>query len=120
MKHEKKQPQLRFPEFSGDWEQRKLGELAEFSKGSGYTKSDLKEQGCPIILYGRLYTKYETIISEVDTYADINEKSVMSSGGEVLVPSSGETSEAISRASVVLKQGVILGGDLNIIKPNKK
>ena len=33
------------------------------------------------------------------------------------MPASGESSEDISRASVVGKSGIILGGDLNIIKP---
>ena len=75
------------------------------------------ESGTPIILYGRLYTNYETVISDVDTYANEKKGSVYSRGGEVIVPASGETAEDISVASVVEKQGVLLGGDLNIIKP---
>lgn len=86
----------------------------------GYSKSDIKKSGTPIILYGRLYTKYETIIREVDTYADIQDGSVVSKGGEVIVPASGETAEDISIASVVEKPGILLGGDLNIIHPNKE
>ena len=46
--------------------------------------------------------------------------SVLSEGNEIIVPSSGESSEEISRASVVAKKGVILGGDLNIIRLTKK
>ena len=91
--------------------------MVQFSKGSGYSKSDLKESGTPIILYGRLYTKYETVISDVDTFADEKAGSVYSRGGEVIVPASGETAEDISIASVVEKSGVLLGGDLNIITP---
>ncbi len=94
-----------------------MGELASFSKGSGYSKSDLKDNGTPIILYGRLYTKYETVISEVDTFADARSGSIYSKGGEVIVPGSGETAEDISIASVVENAGVLLGGDLNIISP---
>ena len=115
---EKRVPDLRFKGFIEDWEQRKLGELASFSKGAGYTKGDLKATGKPIILYGRLYTKYETVIENVDTFVDEKEKSVISAGNEIIVPASGETSEDISRASVVAKPGIILGGDLNIVKPN--
>ena len=110
-------PEIRFPGFTGDWEQRKLGDLVSFSKGSGYSKGDLKEDGTPIILYGRLYTKYETVISEVDTFVDEKKGSVFSKGGEVIVPASGETAEDISIASVVEKSGVLLGGDLNVITP---
>ena len=103
--------------FSIAWEQRKLGELVQFSKGTGYSKADLKATGTPIILYGRLYTRYETVISDVDTFADARPGSVYSNGGEVIVPASGETAEDISIASVVEKPGVLLGGDLNIIIP---
>ena len=111
-------PEIRFDGFTEAWEQRKLGELVQFSKGTGYSKADLKEFGTPIILYGRLYTKYETVIVNVDTFADAKQGSVYSRGGEVIVPASGETAEDISIASVVEKSGVLLGGDLNIITPS--
>ncbi|WP_049768345.1 restriction endonuclease subunit S [Lactobacillus delbrueckii] len=100
------------------WEQRKLGDVANFSKGTGYSKSDLKGTGSPIILYGRLYTKYETIIRNVDSFVVPKSGSVFSKGGEVIVPGSGETAEDISIASVVEPAGILLGGDLNIIYPN--
>ena len=111
-------PELRFPGFTDAWEQRKLGDIATFSKGNGYSKSDLVPSGSPIILYGRLYTNYETTIKNVDTFVKLKDKSVISHGGEVIVPASGETAEDISRASVVKNQGIIIGGDLNVIKAN--
>ncbi len=112
-------PKIRFKGYEEDWEQRKLGDIAEFSKRSGYSKGDLIESGTPIILYGRLYTKYETSISEVDTYVEAKDGSVYSKGGEVIVPASGETAEDIARAATVDKSGVILGGDLNVVSPNE-
>ena len=112
-------PIIRFKGYQDDWEQRKLEDIAEFSKGSGYSKGDLIESGTPIILYGRLYTKYETSISEVDTYVEAKDGSVYSKGGEVIVPASGETAEDIARAATVDKSGVILGGDLNVVSPNE-
>nr|WP_240185235.1 restriction endonuclease subunit S [Enterococcus faecalis] len=116
----KKAPRLRFRGFQEDWELCKLGRMASFSKGNGYSKADLIEEGHPLILYGRLYTKYETIIESVDTFAKLQDKSILSKGGEVIVPSSGESAEDISRASVVDVAGVVLGGDLNIIKTNSE
>ena len=112
-------PEIRFAGFTDAWEQRKLGEAATFSKGSGYSKNDLVESGTPIILYGRLYTKYETTISDVDTYVDATSNSIYSKGNEVIVPASGETAEDISRASYVAKSGILLGGDLNVITPDE-
>ena len=117
MQDNEKKPALRFKGFTDPWEQRKLGEIANFSKGVGYSKNDLCEEGTPIILYGRLYTKYETSIFDVDTFVKEKAGSVYSKGGEVIVPASGETAEDISIASVVVKPGILLGGDLNIVSP---
>lgn len=120
MNKKKDIPNIRFDGFVYDWESDKLKKLASFSKGKGYTKSDLKDKGAPIILYGRLYTKYETVIESVDTFTNIKDMSVLSEGDEVIVPGSGETSEDIARASVISKSGIIIGGDLNVIKPTEK
>ena len=99
------------------WEQRKAIDIADYSKGNGYSKGDLADAGTPIILYGRLYTKYQFAISEVDTFAVPRNGAVYSQGNEVIVPASGETAEDIARASAVEKSGVLLGGDLNILRP---
>ena len=99
------------------WEQRKAIDIADYSKGNGYSKGDLTDAGTPIILYGRLYTKYQFAISEVDTFAFPRNGAVYSQGNEVIVPASGETAEDIARASAVEKSGVLLGGDLNILRP---
>ncbi len=112
-------PKLRFPEFKGEWEEKKLSDIASFSKGKGYTKNDLVNDGSPIILYGRMYTKYETVISDIDTFVNLQEGSIISKGGEIIVPASGEAAEEISRASVVKNKGIILGGDLNILSLQK-
>jgi type I restriction enzyme S subunit len=112
-------PEIRFKGFTDAWEQRKLGEVADFAKGTGYSKNDLCEKGTPIILYGRLYTKYQTTINEVDTFVVAKNGSVYSTGNEVIVPASGETAEDIARASAVVKSGFLLGGDLNIVYPNE-
>lgn len=113
-------PEIRFKGFEGDWEEKALEKLASFSKGQGYSKSDLAKTGIPILLYGSLYTNYQTEISEVNTFTNEKAGSIKSKGKEVVVPSSGETSEDIARASAIVKNGVIIGGDLNIIVPSEE
>ena len=110
-------PEIRFKGFSDAWEQRKAVDIADYSKGNGYSKSDLTENGTPIILYGRLYTKYQFAIDEVDTFATPKDGSIYSQGNEVIIPASGETAEDIARALAVEKSGILLGGDLNILRP---
>lgn len=112
-------PIVRFRDFSEPWIKNQLSEIAEFSKGRGYSKKDLQSHGTPIILYGRLYTNYESVISNVETYANLEENSVVSEGGEVIIPASGESADDISRASCVIDRGIILGGDLNIVRPRE-
>ena len=109
--------QLTLSFYTFSWEQRKAIDIADYSKGNGYSKGDLTDSGTPIILYGRLYTKYQFAISEVDTFAVPRNGAVYSQGNEVIVPASGETAEDIARASAVEESGVLLGGDLNILRP---
>lgn len=112
-------PKIRHKLFTGDWEKHILKNKATFTTGHGYSKGDLRQVGKPIILYGRLYTKYETIIRDVDTYVIEQPNSVFSKGGEIIIPSSGESAEEISVASMVDKEGIIIGGGLNIIKTSE-
>ena len=109
-------PRVRFKGFQGEWKEVKLSSIAIFSKGQGYSKSDLRENGHPIILYGRMYTKYQFAINEVDTFSNLKGAYVLSEGNEIIMPPSGETSEDIACASAELAKGIILGGDLNIVR----
>jgi type I restriction enzyme S subunit len=114
-------PSLRFPEFNKDWENTRLGEVAKFSKGKGISKSEISENGVnECIRYGELYTRYGEVIQDIYSKTNFNiDKSVISEANDVIIPASGETQIDIATASCVMKSGVILGGDLNIIKTNK-
>jgi restriction endonuclease S subunit len=118
MEKQKNVQALRFPEFTGEWERKKLGEIAKFSKGKGISKIDISEDGeTECIRYGELYTHYNEVINEVKSKTNIDKKNlVMSEANDVIIPSSGETQIDIATASCVLKSGIGLGGDLNIIK----
>ena len=111
---------MRFPEFTEEWETKKLGEIATFSKGKGISKSDIEENGIiECIRYGELYTHYREVINEIKSKTNVNPSTlVLSEKNDVIIPASGETTIDIATASCVLKSGIALGGDLNIIKTN--
>ena len=111
-------PNLRFPEFEGEWQEKRLSDIADLSKGIGISKDQLSADGEPCILYGELYTKYKSeTIKEVISKTNIdNTKLVKSKANDVIIPCSGETAEEIATARCVLKDDVLLGGDLNIIR----
>lgn len=120
MKQNKKIPTLRFPEFSGEWEVKELGEISTFLKGKGVSKSDIVENGnLECIRYGELYTHYNEVIFNIKSKTNIDKYNlVLSKKNDVIIPASGETSLEIAKASCVLKNDIALGGDLNIIRSN--
>ncbi|MFT6814624.1 MAG: type I restriction enzyme S subunit, partial [Sphingobacteriales bacterium] len=111
-------PKLRFSEFDEEWKQYNFGEIAEFSKGKGISKSDIVDDGLSeCIRYGELYTTYGETISEVKSRTNVDSGDlVFSSANDVIIPASGETQIDIATASCVLREGIALGGDLNIVK----
>ena len=111
-------PNLRFKEFQGEWEEKRLSEIADLFKGNGISKDQLSDDGEPCILYGELYTKYKSeTIREVISKTNIdNTKLVRSKANDVIIPCSGETAEDIATARCVLNGNILLGGDLNIIR----
>ena len=111
-------PNLRFPEFQGEWEEERLSDIADLYKGTGISKDQLSEEGEPCILYGELYTKYksETIEKVISKTNIDNTKLVRSKANDVIIPCSGETAEDIATARCVLNGNILLGGDLNIIR----
>lgn len=123
--HEKNQgrkvlnvPNLRFPEFQGEWKEKRLADIADLYKGTGISKDQLSDDGESCILYGELYTKYKSeTIREVISKTNIdNTKLVRSKANDVIIPCSGETAEDIATARCVLNGNILLGGDLNIIR----
>lgn len=123
MTNEKNVPELRFPEYNEKWEEKKLGEIVDFSKGKLLGKKDLVENdGFPCILYGELYTKYGPIINSVISRTNVDkDKLKKGEKNQILIPSSGETTEDIATASALNINGdVYIGGDLNILTPKEK
>lgn len=117
---ERNVPKLRFKGFSDEWKKEKLDKLGVFFKGNGISKADLSQQGKPCILYGELYTKYSEVIDKVYSKTNLNIKNpTLSKVNDVIIPSSGETSIDIATASCVQQNDILLGGDLNVFRPNK-
>ncbi|TRX03247.1 restriction endonuclease subunit S [Candidatus Methylobacter oryzae] len=113
-------PGLRFPEFrdAGEWEKKRLADIAEFYKGKGISKADIQPNGNqPCIRYGELYTIYGELIDNVISKTDMSPNELfLSHTGDVVIPSSGETKIDIATAACVMRKNVALGSDLNVIR----
>ena len=107
-----------------NWKTKKLGEIDDISflRGNGLNKSLIDVRGdSKCILYGELYTKYThpvitTVISKTNFKGNVR-----SEIGDVLVPGT-TTADAygIAIARSLNEKGVILGGDINILRTKNK
>lgn len=108
------------------WPMVELGELESegkilFLRGQGIAKKDIIQNGKnKCIHYGEIYTIYQPIIKNVVSRTDVDGK-ILSEKGDVLVPST-TTADAlgIAVARSLNQDGVILGGDINIIRTKNK
>lgn len=61
-----KKPKLRFREFTDDWKQCKYENIGVCLQGGNLSYADLDEKGkYKCVLYGELYTRYDTIIKDI-------------------------------------------------------
>jgi len=103
------------------WPTKKLGEIAPFLRGAGLSKKELSPTGTnKCILYGQLYTTYGPVINEIKSKTNKN-GSVVSVAGDVLIPGTTTADEiGIAVASALNEDGIIIGGDINIIRTENK
>ena len=105
--------------FSDKWELVKLGKIATFKKGKGLPKSELNSNGeYEAIHYGELFTKYNEYIETVKNRTNSNKGMFMSKKNDILMPTSDVTPRGLSTASYINKDGVVLGGDILVIRSN--
>jgi type I restriction enzyme S subunit len=119
MSKEKLIPKIRFPEFSENWEINLLSDMCDVYRGGTFSKADMDENGSyPCIHYGELFTKYNEVITNI--YSKTNKsEGFKSEVGDVLMPSSDVTPDGLAKASAIMLDNVVLGGDMNILRSKK-
>lgn len=111
---------MRFREFTDDWNNIILDDVAKFSKGKSISKNDISKDGLECVRYGELYTKYNEIINNIASKTNLNENElILSDKNDILIPCSGETAIDLATASCITKDHVAIGGDITIIKTNQ-
>jgi len=109
----------RFKYFTEDWIESRIDRVCDIKKGKDLSKGKLEDNGInKCILYGELFTIYSEVICNVRSRTDVNE-GIESVYGDVLIPSSTTTSGIdLANATALLEDGVLLGGDINILRPD--
>ncbi len=105
--------------FNQNWQRVRLGDIATFLKGKGLSKNQVSPNAKhECILYGELFTHYDRVVTNIKNFTNIYDNPMLSLNNDVLMPSSDVTPNGLATASCILKKGVILGGDILIIRPN--
>lgn len=109
----------RLPGFSGEWEQKRLGDLGRFMKGSGVTRRDAQSGSLSCVRYGEIYTIHDTFIKDFHTWisAEVAASAVRVERGDLLFAGSGETKDDIGKCVALVDDRVAFaGGDIVILR----
>ncbi len=104
--------------FVGEWEEKKLIDCFDFYKGNGLSKEAIKVDGKnKCILYGEIFTKYDTSVKTCYSKTD-HQEGLPSRNGDILMPGSTTTNGLdLVKAVCVHEENVLLGGDIIVLRP---
>jgi type I restriction enzyme, S subunit len=110
----------RLPGFHGKWEERRLGDLGAFLKGSGVRKDQSQSGTLPCVRYGEIYTRHSNYIKAFHSFisATVAETARLLKKGDLLFAGSGETREEIGKCAAFVDDfEAYAGGDIVILRP---
>ena len=100
MKERLKAPELRFPGFTDDWEERKLGDIGDTFTGlTGKTKEDFGHGSAKFVTYVNVFQNPIATLDQLDA-VEIDEKQNQVQKGDVFFTTSSETPEEVGMSSV--------------------
>jgi len=107
--------------FTEEWEEKELSKFITFYKGKGLAKSQIIDNAkYKCVHYGELFTKYKEVITNIDSYTNIKNNMFVSKVNDVLMPTSDVTPNGLATASCINESGIVLGGDILVIRPNNE
>ncbi|PNH22749.1 restriction endonuclease subunit S [Staphylococcus haemolyticus] len=91
----KKVPELRFPEFGGEWEEKKLGDIGSVAMNKRIYKNETTNHGeIPFYKIGTFGKKAETFISR-EKFEEYKEKYPYPNKGDILISASGSIGRTV-------------------------
>ena len=95
-KNGEKIPEIRFPEFSGDWEQRKLGDISPLRGGFAFKSNKFRNKGIPIVKISNILATGE-VAGEFNYYEELdNDESFLLPDRAAVLAMSGATTGKVS------------------------
>jgi len=104
----KNMPELRFPEFSGEWEEKKLGELFSFFATNSFSRDDLNYEIGEVknIHYGDIHTKFRSLFNITKENVPFINKEILNKKieinyckeGDIVIADASEDYEGVGKA----------------------
>jgi len=110
----------RLPGFSEEWEEKTLGSLGTFLKGSGIKKDEALSGSLPCIRYGEIYTIHNDYIKAFHSWisSEVAATARLIREGDLIFAGSGETKEEIGKCVAFVDAfEAYAGGDIVILRP---
>lgn len=103
------------------WQSTFIDDICYVMKGQGLAKKDIDSSGKnKCVLYGELFTTYDEVIDNVRSRTN-SDTGIPSVSGDILIPGSTTTvAKDLAIASALNEDGVLLGGDINILRKKGK
>ena len=113
-------PKIRFPKFTEAWKVISVSDACNVYRGGTFSKADMDKKGTELCIhYGELFTKYDEVISDIYSRTKKSD-GFRSEIGDILMPSSDVTPNGLAKASAIIVENVVLGGDMNILRPKTR
>ncbi|HCW7745039.1 TPA: restriction endonuclease subunit S [Staphylococcus aureus] len=96
-------PELRFPEFEGEWEEKKLGDLGLFQKSYSFSRAKEGNGKTKHIHYGDIHSKFKTVLDSDGNIPNIIEKAVFEliQKGDIVFADASEDYSDLGKAVMI-------------------
>lgn len=109
----------RLPDFTGEWQDARLGSLGTFLKGRSVKRDDVRSTGVACIRYGEIYTAFGDYTDETRSFvtSDVASTALPIRRGDVLFAGSGETKAEIGMSLAYTGyRDAVAGGDIIVLR----
>ncbi|EGP5129756.1 restriction endonuclease subunit S [Enterococcus faecium] len=113
-----KVPEIRFPGFTGDWEQRKFGEIVQVSRGLTYKPSDVQIDGIRVLRSSNI-NEDVFILRDDDVFVKPDAVNIAPiKNGDILITSANGSSRLVGKHAIVngLQDKTVHGGFMLRVK----
>ena len=101
----------------------RLGDIGEFLRGKGISRSDLSDEGFPCLRYGEIYSTYDNSVARLKSKVtpEVASSAKAMKTGDIVFAASGETLDDIGKAIAYIgPEPAYVGGDTVVLREHRQ